>query len=55
MIDKDVSVARDRIAGIKVGSDRAQADADRMDAALESEAICTDMLNEGYCRSSSTR
>jgi len=47
LVDKDDSVARDRIAGLKAVRDQAQADADRIEAALESEgseAISTDML-----------
>jgi len=47
LVDKDDSVARDRIAGLKAVRDQAQADADRIEAALEcegGEAISTDML-----------
>ncbi len=47
MVDKDDLVARDRIAGLKAVRDQAQPDADRIEAALESEggeAISIDML-----------
>lgn len=47
LVDKDDSVARDRIAGLKAVRDQAQADADRIEAALESEggeAVTADML-----------